>query len=55
MHGNCESYGGKWGAGRHRRGRLATVSAGVMAWADGAAWIPTTCAPGACWRRATCG
>ena len=22
MHGNCESYGGKWGAGRHRRGRF---------------------------------
>jgi DNA-binding PadR family transcriptional regulator len=22
MHGHCESYGGKWGAGRHRRGRL---------------------------------
>jgi DNA-binding PadR family transcriptional regulator len=21
MHGNCDSYGGKWGAGRHRRGR----------------------------------
>ncbi len=22
MHGHCESYGGKWGAGRHRRGRF---------------------------------
>jgi len=22
MHGNCETYGGKWGAGRHRRGRF---------------------------------
>jgi DNA-binding PadR family transcriptional regulator len=22
MHGNCESYGVKWGAGRHRRGRF---------------------------------
>ena len=22
MHGNCECYGGKWGAGRHRRGRF---------------------------------
>ena len=22
MRGNCESYGGKWGAGRHRRGRF---------------------------------
>jgi len=22
MHGNCESYGGKWGAGRYRRGRF---------------------------------
>ncbi len=22
MHGNCEPYGGKWGAGRHRRGRF---------------------------------
>ena len=21
MHGNCDSYGGKWSAGRHRRGR----------------------------------
>ena len=22
MHGNCESYGGKWGAGRRGRGRF---------------------------------
>jgi DNA-binding PadR family transcriptional regulator len=22
MHGHCESHGGKWGAGRHRRGRF---------------------------------
>jgi DNA-binding PadR family transcriptional regulator len=22
MHGNCDTYGGKWGAGRHRRGRF---------------------------------
>ena len=22
MYGNCETYGGKWGAGRHRRGRF---------------------------------
>src|ERR1700730_4497239 len=22
MHGHCESYGGRWGAGRHRRGRF---------------------------------
>src|SRR6202790_3244521 len=22
MHGRCESHGGKWGAGRHRRGRF---------------------------------
>ena len=22
MHGHCEPYGGKWGAGRHRRGRF---------------------------------
>jgi DNA-binding PadR family transcriptional regulator len=22
MHGHCDSYGGKWGAGRHRRGRF---------------------------------
>jgi DNA-binding PadR family transcriptional regulator len=22
MHGHCASYGGKWGAGRHRRGRF---------------------------------
>ena len=22
MHGHCESYGGRWAAGRHRRGRF---------------------------------
>ncbi len=55
MHGNCESYGEKGGAPAViAAADSATVLADAMGWAAAAAWTPTICAPGACWRRAIC-
>src|ERR1700733_4277317 len=35
MHGHCESHGGKWGAGRHRRGRFGGFGFGGRHGMDG--------------------
>jgi DNA-binding PadR family transcriptional regulator len=35
MHGHCESHGGKWAAGRHRRGRLGGFGFGGRHGRDG--------------------